>query len=150
MELPLETDQTYSQKRLWFPVFAVMVTLVVSSSCRGAPSGPGFLGFDKVAHFFVFGLLGTLFFRAIKCGFLDPRRCVLAFLGVVAYALVDEGIQYFNPYRTFDYWDWLADALGAMLAILLYRYWGWYRGVLEYNLRRLLAKKGEVSSNPAV
>ncbi len=140
MEKGFRPDQNYSQLRLWTPAVAVMVTLVVSSHFSGKPAAPNIVGFDKVAHFFVFGLLGTLLFRRLRIDFWAHRRWILAWLGVLGYALADEVLQYFNPDRSFDPWDWLADGTGSLLAIFLYRGWSWYRRLLEYKFGRRLAK----------
>ncbi len=142
MEPVLGAETIYSQKRLWLPAIGVMATLVVSSHFSGKPAGPDVVGFDKVAHFFVFGLLGTLVFRSLKIDFNKPRRWVLAYAGVLAYAAADEILQYFNPSRSFDPWDWVADGTGSILAIMLYRHWSWYRRLLEYKFGRRLAKEG--------
>ncbi len=116
-----------------------MATLVVSSHFSGQPASPNISGFDKIAHFHVFGLLGTLLFRRLRMGFFEHRRWILAFLGVLAYAAADEVLQYFNPDRSFDPMDWLADGTGALLAIFLYRHWAWYRRLLEFKFGRRLA-----------
>ncbi|WP_309026787.1 VanZ family protein [Pelagicoccus enzymogenes] len=140
MENAFRPDQNYSQLRLWAPAVAVMVTLVISSHFSGKPAGPNIMGFDKVAHFFVFGLLGTLLFRSLRMEFRAAQRWLLAFAGVMAYAAADETLQFFNPNRSFDPWDWVADGAGALLAIFLYRNWKVYRGILEYKFGRRLAK----------
>lgn len=133
-------DQTYSRLRLWWPAIALMGTLVVSSHFSGKPAAPDIVGFDKIAHFCVFGLLGTLIFRTIRRELGDWRRWGLALLGVAAYAVTDEFLQYFNPDRSFDVLDWAADGAGALLAVSLYRGWAWYRDLLEFKLRLRLAK----------
>jgi len=111
-----------------------MATLVVSSHFSGAPAGPEIVGFDKLAHFFVFGLLGTLLFRCLRIRFLDHRRWIRALAGAMLYAGMDELLQYFNPDRSFDVIDWLADFIGVSLALFVYRNWHWYREVLELRL----------------
>ncbi|WP_425511337.1 VanZ family protein [Pelagicoccus albus] len=111
-----------------------MLTLLISSHFSGPPAGPDIEGFDKIAHFFVFGLLGTLFFRPLRFALKDHRRWIFAFLGVFSYSLCDEFLQYFNPERSFDPYDWMADWSGALLAIGLYRQLAWYRWLLELRL----------------
>lgn len=110
-----------------------MATLVVSSHFSGKPAGPDIVGLDKVVHFFVFGLLGTLLFRRLRIRFLDPRRWVWAFVGTMLFAFTDEVLQYFNPDRSFEVWDWVADASGAAVGISVYRGWNWYRAALEWR-----------------
>lgn len=111
-----------------------MAVLVVSSHFSGPPAGPDIIGFDKLAHFFVFGLLGTLFFRCLRIQVLEHRRWIQAFLAVFAFSLCDEFLQLFNPERSFDPADWVADWSGALLAIFLYRNLAWYRNLLERRL----------------
>lgn len=88
---------------------------------------------DKWAHFFVYGLLGTLVFRAV-----DGRRSAvwLALAATSLFGATDELHQYFVPGRSSDVVDWLTDTAGAALAIGLYAHWAWYRGLLEMPLGR--------------
>jgi VanZ family protein len=62
--------------------------------------------FDKAAHFFSFALLGFLFAKALN----SPR---LGFMLAALYGIADEVHQSFVPLRDADFWDWVADALGA-------------------------------------
>lgn len=110
-----------------------MLTLAVSSSFSRGVAAPDIGGFDKMAHFCVFGLLATLFFRRQTLGFFEHRRWLFAFAQVMCYAFTDEILQSFNPTRSFDVKDWVADGVGALLAIGLYRSWPFYRKVLEYK-----------------
>lgn len=69
--------------------------------------------FDKVAHFGVYGILGITAFIAW------PKSPLKAIAVCVAYGLSDEIHQMFIPGRSCDPWDWLADSLGACVAVLL-------------------------------
>lgn len=140
MDSPIGPEKRFGAVRLWAPIVGVTLTLFVSSHFSGPPAGPNVVGFDKVAHFCVFGLLATLFFRPLRIGFLEHRRWLIAFACVSLYAALDEGLQYFNPGRSFDPLDWLADGSGALLALALYRNWAWYRSLLEINIGPRLAK----------
>lgn len=112
-----------------------MATLVYASSfARASPVAPDIFQFDKLAHFCIFGLLGTLFFRASRIGFGERRRWVSAYLCVIAFGVLDEILQIFNPNRSFDPYDWIADGMGPLLALYLYRNWTWYRELLEKRL----------------
>ena len=133
----LGSAQRYSPCRLRLPLVALVVTLALASSlARTAPAAPAIPHFDKIAHVLVFGLMGTLAFRASSIGFLEVRRAARAMLLVLAYGAFDEILQYFNPHRSFEPADWLADIGGACLAIILYRNWRWYRALLERPLWR--------------
>ena len=121
------------------PIIAVMATLIYASSlAKNAPVAPNIFQFDKIAHFFVFGLFGTLWFRMLRIPFLDTKRWMVAFMLVLLLGVVDEILQYFNPNRSFDPYDWVADASGALVAIFVYRGWTWYRRMLETPVLRLL------------
>jgi VanZ family protein len=47
------------------------------------------------------------------------------------YGIVDEWIQFYNPLRSSDVMDIVADGVGAATAIFVYRSWGLYRRILE-------------------
>lgn len=127
-------DSYYGWLRLAWPPFAIMATMVTVAIVGGKPGGPKIVGFDKVVHFFVFGLIATLMFRCLRIRFLDHRRWMIAIAGIVAYGVLDETLQYFNPNRSFDVYDWIADLSGAAVALYVYRNWSWYRNLLEFPL----------------
>ena len=87
----------------------------------------GISNFDKVVHFFVYGLLATL---AVRLG-RGRRAAWLALLAVSFFGVTDEWHQSFVPGRSCEFGDWVADTTGAALAIALYTRWGWYRTQLE-------------------
>jgi len=107
---------------------------------------PEITQFDKVAHFAVYGFLGTLVYRAGA-----PKwPAWLAVLVVSAFGATDEWHQYFVPGRDCDVFDWLADTLGAALAVTLYVKWAWYRRLLEIRVgpQRQVEKPAETAPNP--
>lgn len=114
---------------LWPVVLAGVIVLASSQSRVTAPS---ITGFDKVTHFFVYGLLATLVARN---GFV-PRFGWLAVLLVSVFGATDEWHQYYTPGRSAEVADWLADTLGALVAVTVYARWTWYRETLENGLRR--------------
>ncbi|MDQ8203889.1 VanZ family protein [Pelagicoccus sp. SDUM812003] len=135
MSEPRGPDTNTSQGRLAWPPIALTATLVAASFLSPvAPAAPNVVGFDKIAHFCVFGLLGTLLFRRLRQPFLSNRRVLWALIGAVSYGALDESLQFFNPARSFDPLDWIADLSGALLAIYLYRNWAWYRRLLEFPI----------------
>ncbi|HEY4103375.1 MAG TPA: VanZ family protein, partial [Polyangiaceae bacterium] len=79
----------------------------------------GFMPTDKFFHTVTFAGLVLFLVRALR--FLAPRLkrakslCVAAVLSSVFGALL-EVCQAFVPYRSADFWDWLADTVGAALA----------------------------------
>ena len=127
------------RKALWPLLVAVTIFLASSRSHVAAPS---ITNFDKVAHFAVYGLLGTLL---VRLG--NGRRAVwLALLATSLYGASDEWHQSFVPGRSCEVGDWVADTTGAALAIALYRLWPWYRTRLESPLRQ----KRCIENPPAV
>ena len=116
---------------LFWPL--AIAALIFFASSRSHVASPGFTKVDdKFAHFAVYGLLATLVCRL-------GRGWQVAFwtlLVVSAYGASDEWHQSFVPGRSTDVRDWIADTLGAAIAIGLYMRWTWYRRLLETPLWR--------------
>lgn len=121
---------------LW-PV-ALMITIFHASGESNVPSTDAIPDFDKIAHFFVFGLLATLIVRV----FFEPRRplrwALVALLLASSYGAFDEFHQRFTPGRSVEVADWVVDSLGAAVAAGTYCYWTAWRQLLErkYQPRR--------------
>ncbi len=120
----------------------LLAGMIVYASGTGNVAGPRIIGFDKVAHFFVFGLLATL---VVRNGF-ARRRAWLAIVIVSAFGASDEWHQSFTPGRTMQVADWVADTLGAIVAVAVYTRWTGYQRWLEAPLRRLGKSRIEKSS----
>jgi VanZ family protein len=120
--------------------------LIFSASTRSAVAAPHVTNIDKVAHFSVYGLLGTLICRLRGGG----SGALMGLLIASAYGATDEWHQYFVPGRSCDVWDWVADTSGAALAVTLYAGWSWYRELLEMVLwprrRRIVAASAGAGS----
>lgn len=127
--MPIPSAQSRLSRLRWlYPLaLAAMVVIASGRSHIAAPSG---IGFDKLAHFSVFGLLATLVSRSP-----GVRRFRYAILIVSLFGIGDEFRQSFTPGRAVEFADWMADTLGAALAVTLYAFWPWYRGLLETPLR---------------
>jgi VanZ family protein len=115
-----------SRKRGWLWPVAIAV-LIFAASSRSTVAGPRIPYFDKVVHFSVYGLLGTLVCRQGR----GWRGAVGAVLVVSAYGAADEWHQSFVPGRSSEVADWVADTAGAAVAAWMYTRWRWYRGWLE-------------------
>jgi VanZ family protein len=81
---------------------------------------------DKLAHmsvFFVFCWFSrrALYFQSAVF-FLKKRSLIAAFLLTCFYGYFDEVHQLFVPGRTYDYFDLLADAIGALLFVILFQF----------------------------
>ena len=82
----------------------------------------GFVATDKLLHALVFGGLSLLLVRAARS--LWPALSLTRRLGfglVLSsfFGALLEVCQFFVAYRSADFLDWLADTLGALLAVLL-------------------------------
>lgn len=132
-------DKHLIVNRLWAPA-AIMATIVVLSGSAGVQTGGWtFTGIDKLGHLVVFGLLGIALARSFK----HPGHHRLpVFLVTVSIAtgfgLLDEFHQNFNPLRTFEWADLLADFAGSLLASGLYIAWPPLRKLLEFEISGLL------------
>lgn len=105
----------------WIPAAAWAGTLFWISSRPAGPQIPGwFLIHDKITHALAFGLLAALAYFAVRVGHRarPPVAALLAWLVATAYGGADEIHQSFVPTRQPDWYDWMADATGAFLAVL--------------------------------
>lgn len=80
---------------------------------------------DKILHFIVFGILGILTARGLrnaKNRIVKENYISITLLLCIAYGILDEIHQYFVPGRYFSWWDWVADILGVITLVLIYKY----------------------------
>lgn len=105
--------------RRWWPALAWAVVLFAQSSIPGddIPAFIPVVGWDKVIHLVLYGILAWLAMRGRAAG---PPAAWIIWLLCVAYGASDEAHQLFVPGRFASVWDLAADALGALLAVLLY------------------------------
>jgi VanZ family protein len=121
-----------ASRRAWlWPV--LVAVLIFSASGRSQVADPGIPNVDKVIHFLVYGLLGTLVVRTGVGGRWAP---IIALVVTSLYGVTDEIHQSFVPGRSMELADWVADTAGASVAILMYARWAWYRVRLEAPVRR--------------
>lgn len=106
--------------RGWGPAALWAAVLFWQSSRPSLPS-PAIPGLDKVAHFCLYAVLGVLLARAGERTGVGP--IALTAIGLL-YGLSDEFHQSFVPGRSMEVADWVADALGTIAGILLFR---WHR-----------------------
>lgn len=79
--------------------------------------------FDKLAHAFVYAIMGALFCRAYLGYGGKPRPAVLlAVFFASAYGASDEVHQMFTPGRTPEVLDWVADTVGAAIGAASWAY----------------------------
>ncbi len=113
---------------LWAPVVLYMALIFGLSSVSHPPGMPG--GSDKVLHTLSYGVLGFLFARAVTRGrdAVTLRIVILTVCFGAAYGASDELHQYFNPPRTVEAADLVADTIGAGLGAAALYAWGIIRG----------------------
>lgn len=128
----------------WCPwVLVAVITWESVSSIPGV--GPAWLSFDKLAHFGVFGLLGTTIARLETARRWPLIGALWAIVIVSAYGFGDEWLQSFTPDRSMEYDDWVADTLGAAMAVILYLRWTRTRRLLETHVGRRRQPRVEIS-----
>src|SRR5690625_4555920 len=146
------TRVSHSRFRLFWPI--LLMIILFSGSSGNAPATPGWLRFphfDKVAHFFVFGLLATSIFRAFPASMKVGTRSIISVVLVSIFGFFDELRQGFNPERTMDYLDWIADTSGAFVAVFVYVKWPFYRHLLETSFslkKKSHESRTSISENP--
>lgn len=132
-----EPSARAAHQRAWLWPLLLTASLLTVSGLHVTPELPGLrlVSLDKLAHVLYYGLLATLVLRlpTLKVGF---HRALLACLCTVFVGLADEWRQSMNPARSFEVADALADVLGTVIAIQLYRLWPAYRNFLEAPVRR--------------
>lgn len=119
----------------WVWPLALMLGITLVSGQSNVPA-PSIVNFDKLVHFLVFGLLGTLRARVEGVSRWPVLGMGWAVVLTSAYGGLDEWRQSFTPGRYVEFADWVADSLGGLVAVTLYRRWGWYRRLLEMPVAR--------------
>jgi VanZ family protein len=100
-------------------LFSMLIYFVSSLSAPPAPTYPFEWG-DKINHAGAYGIMMILALRATR--WLMPRsplaaQIAVALLYCMLYGGSDEIHQAFVPNRSSDIFDWIADTVGALLAI---------------------------------
>ena len=94
---------------------------LLSGSPGVQTGGLTFVGMDKLGHLVVFGLLGIAWARVFRQPPWPPRAVILLATACAAgFGALDEAIQAFNPHRTFEWGDLLADLAGALAGAAAY------------------------------
>jgi VanZ family protein len=96
------------------------------ASAQSNPPMPAALS-DKLLHALAYLGLGVLTFRAVAgrmSARVTWRRAVAALAITIGYAATDELHQIAVPGRSADVFDLIADAGGAVLALIVCRAWG--------------------------
>lgn len=100
--------------RLWWGIGELLIVIVTVFSLV-PPSGEEPLLPDKLVHFTAYLVLGAWFVALL------PQRRWVAFAGVLLLGGTIEVLQGLTGYRQAEWFDLLANTLGAALALLLVR-----------------------------
>jgi VanZ family protein len=128
----------------WPVVLAATITW-----CSGFPAAvpSGIFDLDKVGHFAAYGALATAIVRIPALKFWPGLGPWWAILLAAGYGLGDEFRQSLtHGVRTYDMADWAADTVGAVVAVVLYLRWSWYRRLMETPLWRRRKPQVEISA----
>lgn len=120
--------------------------------CSGQPAsvpGVDFIEIDKVGHFAAYGALATAMLRHPALGRWPLLGGWWALVLASVYGLGDEFRQSLtHGVRQYDLADWVADTVGAIVAVVCYLRWPAYRRLLERPIfRRRRKATEEVTSN---
>ena len=111
--------------RYWFPLIIYCILIFLQSSFPSIESVPELPYTDKLLHFFAYAVLGALFLRAYKTLRVRNRLNLLIMFSILSsslYGISDELHQYFVPCRSAEWMDILADILGSVFGVFIYRY----------------------------
>lgn len=108
--------------RLLAPSLWAVVILWLSIT-PSPPQLPGVLGWDKLLHAGAYGLLALLVAQAFLCWSVSLERALsLTLIVVITYGTLLEILQMLaQTGRVFEWFDILADGIGAFLACVIFR-----------------------------
>lgn len=109
----------------------LLAVLIFNASSQSQIAAPNIVGVDKIGHFVVFGWLGVLLARWSAVARIRPLGMGTAIVIVSLYGALDEFHQSLTPGRGVEVADWIADTLGAIVAVTIYARWSTLRGWLE-------------------
>lgn len=106
----------------WVPVIAYMALIFyISNQSLEEFELPDIWSIDKLIHAIEYAVLGFLCVRTLKMSFVSPSLPYLAFILTFAYGISDEVHQMFVFNRTSSIFDVLADGVGALAGVWLYK-----------------------------
>ena len=100
-------------RSLWLLAFAVCLVSVMTLALIKHPPALLSTGWDKANHALAFTVLTFLGRMAF------PRHRLLLLLGLFAYGVLVENLQFLTGYRFSEYQDVVADVVGMVLGYLL-------------------------------
>ena len=110
--------------RYWLPVIVYAGFILFLSSLPIRIRQVPFPYYDKVFHFFEYGIYAGLWYRALRMTTRLPSygwgwTGIATFLICSMFGVGDELFQAFTPYRVSDIYDLAADVFGVFVAVSL-------------------------------
>lgn len=130
---PLKESPEGHWRALW-PVLLALTVFVASSQPIPGEFGSIIARWDKVVHFFVFGVMALLIARLRFVQEKMPLGAMSAIVIVAAFGITDELHQAWTPGRFCSLDDWLADVLGAVTFVTAYVHWTGCRRWIEHRV----------------
>lgn len=108
-------------------IFGIVILVLTSMPAEAVPLYDTLDISDLLAHAILYTILGLLVMRAaaLTWGHRGFRIYASnAWLIAAGFGAVDELHQLLIPYRFCSLWDWIADAVGCLLAVVIWRLYG--------------------------
>ena len=118
----------------WMPLFIFCGFIFIQSSYPSPEYVITFALSDKLMHVLAYAIMGILFFRAYGTMPVKKNLSLLTGLSIVSASLFgvsDEIHQYFVPGRSAELWDLIADVIGSISGVFLYRAWVAFKKPIE-------------------
>ena len=116
-------------KKWWFLlpalIWAIIIFLLSTTFGAKVPNPiPKLISQDKLGHLLAYFVLSAAFLWGFsRAGWLTRRKAYWIILACASYGILLEFIQFaFFPERYFEWWDMLANLVGAFLAIFILRF----------------------------
>jgi VanZ family protein len=116
------TKIIHYQLRCWLPVYLYALAIFLLSHQSRVEIPIKIIGIDKTLHFIVYGVLAGLIYRACRKSqnvFIFRKASFISLICSTLYGFSDEFHQFYIPGRQTSEWDFMADALGAIAAIII-------------------------------
>ncbi|MEE9190399.1 MAG: VanZ family protein [Candidatus Neomarinimicrobiota bacterium] len=95
----------------------LLLILALSKIPGYSVSYPRILSVDKLLHILEYSILGFLMVRSLNR--ISKIPIIIIITGSLIFASIDEMLQSFTPGRSTDVYDFIADAVGIFLGLIL-------------------------------
>jgi len=102
-------------------LFAVILAIFFESTQPATINNDVIPHLDKIAHFFVFGLIAWLFASVLSVQLSPRNSCLIAFILVSVLGCLNEYVQSFTPGRFSELHDVYADMAGAAFLLIAWK-----------------------------